>query len=446
MKLLYVLLFAGLLSSGLLAQDSTADSIKRVPKVALSGYGYYMFGQLISGIYGDEWETPTTILEHLWTNTFLLHLSLVINAPDWLTLKFGGEFYMQHTQAGKTDKRVFFRKIRTDISPEIEVSVHHAFNFPIFTSLRMRTGIFPYMFNPEVKTLGNYLFRSTVHPLSVQNKVDYPWAKIIGSVGEVGLFEDRVRLETIVTKENSYVPFYDYTPAFALYFKTRNEIIDIGGAVAFQYALQSKYTRMEDSLHKKWQGTKLDFRAVFDPKPIFGGMDFLGKDQLRIYTELAFLGLKDSLEVDTSNLANLRTLDPDSAALKGLMFPANSILHRMPFMIGINFPTLKIVDLLSLELEWFYSPYANDWFGLFDAEKPIARQPCCLKQWDNYINKDNFSWSLHTTKSIGKFEVRGIFGRDHTIYTLSNLHVGNFEQTMKRPKDWHWNIQLRYNL
>jgi hypothetical protein len=118
----------------------------------------------------------------------------------------------------------------------------------------------------------------------------------------------------------------------------------------------------------------------------------------------------------------------------------------MPFMVGINLPTWKILDLLSIELEWFYSPYANDWLGKFDYQLPEARQPSSLNQWDTYINRDNFKWAINIRKSIGNLEVRSLLGSDHTIYKIINEQVGNFEQTMKRPKDWHWFVELRYNL
>ena len=39
-----------------------------------------------------------------------------------------------------------------------------------------------------------------------------------------------------------------------------------------------------------------------------------------------------------------------------------------------------------------------------------------------------------------------MFGSDHTIYLMSNPQTGNFEQTLKKPKDWHWFVELRYNL
>ncbi len=43
MKLPFVLLFAGLLSSGLFAQDTAASANGSFSKIKLSGYGFYMF-------------------------------------------------------------------------------------------------------------------------------------------------------------------------------------------------------------------------------------------------------------------------------------------------------------------------------------------------------------------------------------------------------------------
>lgn len=447
MKRVMLLLIGIFLSTALFVKADAQNGEDLESKIKISGFGYYTFGQIVSGVYGDQWEGLTSSFSHLWANTSLLHLNLESNATEWFTTRLGLEFYVMFPLKGSDamDKSSYFRTYKAYLAEAAGI-MHWNFEHPIVSSLTIKTGMHPYTINPEVKTLGNYLFRSTVHPVSVQNKVDYPWADLLGGVAEVGLFEDKVRVEAILASEFNYVPFFDFTPAFGAFYKP-NEIIDIGGAIAFHHAVQANVGLMPDSIGKKWQGTKINLRAVFDPKPLFGGMDYFGKDQLKIYAELAFLGLKDSLEVDTSTLAQQRTLDPtDSLGLNNLVFPTNTILHRMPLMVGINFPSWKIMDVLSLELEWFMSPYMNDWFGLFSAQKAEARAPGPLKQWDNYINKDNLKWSLYMKKAFGKFEAKGIFGSDHTIYLLNSVQGGNFEQTMKRPGDWHWMIQLRYNL
>ena len=444
MKKVYrFLLLAGLLSVNLFALGFDIDS-DTDPKIKISGFGYYMFGQIVSGIYGDKWESSTSTFGHLWVNTSLLHLNLESNATDWFTARLGLESYVTFPLQGSNamDKSSYFRTYKSYLA-EASGTMHWDFDNSVFSSLKVKTGMLPYTINPEVKTLGNYLYRSTIHPVSIHNKVDYPWADLLGGVAEAGFFENKVMIEAMLSSEFTYVPFFDFTPAFGLYYKP-NEIIDVGGAIAFNHALQANCALMADSIGKAWQGTKIDARAIFDPKPLFGGMDFLGKEELKIYTEVALLGLKDTLEVDTSNLATLRS--KDTTALKDFVFPKYTALNRMPFMIGINLPTWKILDLLAVELEWFYSPYANHWLGLFDGQKAEAVQPSSLDQWDNYVNKDNFKWAIHIRKSIGKFEARGLFSSDHTIYTLNNPGNGNFEQTMKRPGDWQWMIQLRYNL
>lgn len=440
MKRFYGILLAGLLSVNLSAQELDMDSDS---KVKLSGFGYYMFGQIMSGVYGDDWEGATTTFEHLWNNTSLLHINLESSTSDWFTTRLGLEFYVTFPLKGSNamNKASYFRTYKAYLA-QAEGIMHWDYDYSTMSSLTIRTGMLPHTINPQVKTLGNYLFRSTIHPVSVQNKLDYPWADLLGGVVTVGLLEDKVKIEGIIASEFNYVPFFDFTPAFGAYYKP-NEVIDIGGAIAFHHALQANVGLMPDSLGAHWQGTKIDARAIFDPKPLLGGMDYLGKDEFKIYAELGILGFKDTLEVDTSNIAALESMDTTGL---DVTFPTISLKHRMPFMLGINFPTWKILDLLSLELEWFYSPYANDWFGKFDSQKAEARQPTALNQWDIYINKDNFKWSVNIRKSVEKFEARAIFGKDHTIYTVSNLQTGNFEQTMKRPQDWHWMIQLRYNL
>jgi len=444
MKRIYVFLLAVLFSINLFAQeseDNNPDQSNLGSKIEVSGFGYYMFGQIVSGTYGDEWLTT---FDHLWSNTSLLHLNFESNATDWFTTKVGLEFYVTFPLKGSVamDKASYFRTYKAYLA-EASGIMHWDFDNPIISSLIFKSGMLPYTINREVKTLGNYLFRSTIHPLSVQNKVDYPWADLLGGVADIGFLENKITLEASLSTEFNYVPFFDFTPSVGLFFKP-NEIIDIGGAVAFHHALQANGALMEDTLGERWQGTKVDARAIFDPKPIFGGMDFLGKNELKIYAEVAVLGFDDTLEVDTSNLPSLRARD--TTDLKNLVFPEPTILHRMPFMIGINLPTWKILDLLSVELEWFFSPYPNDWFGKFDYQKAEARHSSSLEQWDNYINKDNFKWSVNVRKSIEKFEVRALLSSDHTVYLMNNVSNGNFEQTMKRPHDWQWLIQLRYNL
>jgi hypothetical protein len=431
MKSVIIFLIAGIFSYAFCQEEAEEKSQSETPAIKLSGFGYYMFGQIESGTYGDDF-TQGSRFNHLWVNTSLMHLNATSDATDWLTAKLGFEMYADFPLKGSSamDKSSYFRSYKAYLA-SAEGIMHWKYADNILSSLRVESGLFPYTINPDVKTLGNYLFRSTIHPISVQNKVDYPWADLLGVNAEAGLLEDKLKLNAILSSEFIYVPFFDFTPAFAVSYAP-NKMIDIGGAIAFHHAFQADNALLPDSIGKKWQGTKINARATLDPKPLLGEPDCMGKDEFKIYAEIAVLGLKDSVEVDTTGSNGV--------------FPANSLMHHMPFMIGFNVPTFKILDCFAIELEWFNSPYANDWFGLYAQQSSSARPPTTPEQWTNYISDDNFKWSIYLNKVIGKFEVRSIIGSDHTVYRLLNQSTGNFEQTMKRKGDWQWMLELRYNL
>ena len=122
-------------------------------------------------------------------------------------------------------------------------------------------------------------------------------------------------------------------------------------------------------------------------------------------------------------------------------------VHRMPLLLGINVPGFKILDVISVELEWFKSPYPNDWCGQLQYSDPYPRDFSQLWEVDNYVNKDNFKWSIYLKKKIANFEIRGMAANDHVIYKAFNLeNMPSFEQTLKTHGDWHWFFEFRFNL
>ena len=431
MKKAMVLLCAGILSLGSFMQTTAGGLDSLASKIQLSGFGYYMFGDIVKGSYGDDIQNT---FENQWVNTSLIHVDFTSDATSWLTTKLAYEMYADFPlkSANAMDKGSYFRTY-TSYLASAEGIMHWDFKNSIFNSLVVESGLFPYTFNSQVKNLGNYMYRSTIHPLSVQTKVDYPWADLLGVRAEGGLLDNKLKLNAFLTSEFIYVPFFDMTPAVSVEYAP-SKIIDVGAAVALHHAIQLDDALLADSIGKRWQGTKVSAKAIFDPKPLFGGLSFLGEDDCKIYTETAILGFVDSLEVDTAELNS-----------NGL-FPEPNILQRMPILFGVNLPTWKLLDCFAVELEYFKSPYINDWFGLFDMQSQFARPPMTTKDWDNYINKDNFKWSVYLKRAVGKFELRSIIANDHTIYRVVNQQLGNFEQTMKKSKDWHWLVQLRYNL
>ena len=416
----------------LIACITHADEEAKEPNLTVSGFGYFMFGQIVSGVPGDVYSNS---ISHYWQDIGDVNFTVTSRPNNWFMAQAGLEMQTYYPiQFAAMDKASYYIQFQGFL-PQAEGIFHWKFDTPLLSSLKVESGVFQYTFNPEVKNLGNYLYRSTAVPLSVQSKIDYPWANLMGVRAQTGLFNDKVTLEVIMNSEYQYPPWYDWSLGFTASYAP-NKVIDIGAGICLAHEFNASVGTLSDSLDKLWRATKdklwratkLDARAIFNPKPLFGNPSFLDSEDLKLYAEAAILGLKDTQEYT--------------------YIPKNTLLHRMPFLVGLNLPTFKIIDLLSVELEYFDSPYPNSYFGRFDQNSPLSVDNTGdSAAIDNYINRDNFKWSVAMKKSISKFEIRAFIANDHSIYKVFKLeNLSCFEQTLKRPQDWQWFIELRYNL
>jgi len=143
------------------------------------------------------------------------------------------------------------------------------------------------------------------------------------------------------------------------------EAVDIGAGVAFAYLIPIRpsittpdyaglptqaslrplgryrdttvITDINDSIgYKNYtnQAIKLMARASFNLQAILKS-DMLGSEDLKLYTEAAVLGVKN------------------------YPYYYENIMRRIPVMVGFNIPTFKILDRLSLELEFRDPEFLN---------------------------------------------------------------------------------------
>jgi len=399
-------------------------AVKPVSNLTVSGFGYFMFGQIVSGVAGDVYSNS---IAHYWQDIGDVNFTVTSKPNDWFLARAGLEMQTYYPiQFAAMDKASYYIQFQGFL-PQAEGVFHWKFQNPILSSLEIESGVFQYTFNPEVKNLGNYLYRSTAKPLSIQSKIDYPWANLMGARAQTGFFSDKVKVEAILNSEYQYPPWYDWSLGFTASYAP-NKVVDVGAGICLAHQFSAICGTMTDSLQKQWKATKVDARVILDPKPLIGNPSLFGSEDLKIYGEAAILGFKDTQEYS--------------------YIPPNNLLHRMPFLLGINIPTFKILDMFSIEMEWFNSPYPNDYFGRFDQNSPlsidITGDSAAI---DNYIYKDNFKWSFFLKKSISNFEIRTYLASDHSIYKVFKLeNLSCFQQTLKRPKDWQWFVELRYNL
>jgi hypothetical protein len=325
----------------------------------------------------------------------------------------------------------------------------------------LQMGYFPYKYNSDAKNLGEYLMRSGTYPgyivtggWNMMNSAGY---MVQGLRVNTSAWDGKIQTDFLLAMEHDLPPLFGITPAL-LSTVTPIEGIKIGAGIACNHCIPIKpssesphieenqviisssydsasqtYSVVRDSnSYYTFQGVKVMASASFDPKA-FVPMPFLGAEDLKLYGEIALLGVKNY----------------------GYLYEDR--LERMPVMVGINLPTFKLLDILSVEVEHYNSKFVNDITKLVYSQSPIWNVPDdgSLDSQEDYnltqgeINRDNWKWSVYGKKTITKgIEIYGQAASDH-LRTI-NLNGGPLPTmvpvTNRNGKDWYYLIRLQFGI
>lgn len=322
----------------------------------------------------------------------------------------------------------------------LEASAKSAFDLKGVGKTYLRYGYFPIKYNPDVRNLGEYLFRSLVYPgvvysgFEVADKV-----KILGLQWHLSHWNDIIEHDIVFRSEVDVYPLYDFSltylahlhPVKALNFSAgvsfdrlipvdKKKTIPGTDTLLFNGFDKDGICRYIDTVHHdttnySFAGTKLVGRIAFDPK-VFFVCPRLGKEDLKIYSEIALLGVKN--------------------------YPVwySKRNERMPVMFGFNFPAFKILDVLSLECEWYGSLFVNSTENIWEARSPVpyrADQGRTMERTDStgHFTNDNWKWSVYGSKKVSSFlRLSFQFARDHVMPGQKYLYA----ETVREPGDWYW--------
>jgi hypothetical protein len=402
-------------------------------------------------------------------------------------------------------------------------------------SLSVTFGNFNYDYNPDIKNLGLYLFRGTVYPGFLQSgfldpAVDNTKADILGlklhqTFGKLGY-------DVIFANEREYPPTFDWslgsvakyrpirglefgagvnlyrilsanseltTPSSAE-FRSKDSILAAGGnahaydhyftdgridtlkaadgSVVMDSATGKPMMRYTPTVEYTHRGVKLMAMASYDPKPALGLSEALGPDDLKIYGEASVIGVQNYGSV------------------------YNDISQRIPVMFGINLPTFRLLDVVSLEVEWYGARYRNNlsklddrkYSGLpspvpvsyktydpindrggvdpvtgrllrdsldasgnavLDADGDIIKVPGSTRIGGTALDienltADNWKWSLYFQKTVrGHIRFSGQLANDHYIpqpsrTTYANLTGSGMSEFSSSLKDWYFMFRMGY--
>jgi hypothetical protein len=364
----------------------------------------------------------------------------------------------------------------------------------------LKAGYFPYKYNPDAKNLGEYLFRSMPYPTVVTTGgwaiTDNAFVRAQGIQLSFSNFNGMLKNDFLLLTERDFRPQGDFTPSYVAELNVGP--FQIGGGISLHHYLPIDGDRLEtrdigpngtvvqidnfpaftstvdangipypngpvvheegaplivqlgelryileqsgatfasdsarlaasalqrDTVSYTFKGIKLMARGSFNVQKIFP-VKFLNPEDLKIYAEAAMLGVENQ---------------------PGYF---NKRWQRVPLMMGINLPTFKLLDVLSLEVEYFASSLPDEYFDVLDKTRIsyldyglLARDP----KRDNH--KDDWKWSVYAKREIVTgLSIRAQVANDHfrTIDQVSS--TANGVSSLQKPENWYYIISLNFGI
>ncbi len=320
--------------------------------------------------------------------------------------------------------------------------------------LMAEVGYFRFKYNPDVRNLGEYMFRTGTYPIYFDMSFDSPFQRLLGLHVQDNFFNS-LKLDFLLTSATvfptmnwSFAALGDYDIA-ALHFihvgagvdfadlldvYTNHSFLQYGGdPTSFQSpSYNFAYIAANgDTNYYTFKGTKVMGRISIDPKA-FIKWKYFGEDDLKLYAEADLIGVESY---------------PDSG-IAGLMTPSYSEWQqKMPIAIGFNVPTFRTLDVLNAEMEWFGAKYYNDASYVFSQySEPIPAYVSTFGSPGAPV-KSQIKWSLYAKKSFfnGHFALTGQVARDHLVLPSVVHDVYEYwNELLVTSNDWWWVLKASW--
>ena len=436
----------------------------KYPRLTINGWGWLSFGQIMESAYikddplsnsTDNYYAPSYQyydFSHAWLMDVDAGVRFSAQVTEMTRICLHPGIGVRYNSALKDDDKMGgVKEFREDFRPYlIELSLTSDLVKSEKIGFQIKAGYFSVKYNPQVRNLGEYLLRSTAYPpLLVSGFELADKHKILGIKAKLSL-SDVLDQEILFHSETHRYPLFDFSLGYIAAFHP-HPVIEIGAGVEFSRLISvdekkttpgydteaikgssdryfSMYIDGVDTTLYTFRAIKAMGRLTFDPKGFFSS-SILGKEDLKIYTEAALLGAKN---------------------YPGFYEERD---ERVPVMFGFNFPTFKILDILSLEFEWFGSKYANSYRYIWEHRSPIPNSGIAVGSVgdadDNFYpfkDQDNWKWSVYASKKIKKhLRISGQVARDHkqrTEHMTGYFKV--YEEICQQKKDWYWMVRTTF--
>ena len=119
-------------------------------------------------------------------------------------------------------------------------------------------------------------------------------------------------------------------------------------------------------------------------------------------------------------------------------------------MFGINLPCFKLLDVLSVQAEWFGSRYPNDMGAVVFENSPIPVQgdkksPYIRNRGSSMFTDDNWKWSIYAKRTIAEhFTITAQVASDHLRWFCQDWTRQDFEEALRKPNQFYYVCKLAY--
>jgi hypothetical protein len=430
-----------------------------------SGYASMMFGQMV-----DYWLVNDNIPRQDLLQTYV-NLGVSKQATDRLQFQAFIEGKMYFNTFGKANSQ----SVEAFVLPTMYYSFYLDRAFCSYSLgdvespyLQFTLGYFPYKYNPEVRDLGEYLYRSGTYPAYLVNQFDYPQARLAGLKVSSDLF-GMLHQDLLLTTGVDAPPYFDLSLGYVVS-ADFGKILNIGIGGMYQSLIpasdqvtsphadpttdkQNAYikdsvalpggTYQYDTAFYTYAGLKLMARLSFDPKRIFVHSDdegVLGPEDCKLYGEIAILGVENYPA--STIIYNIGSTNP---------YGYDTLMHKMPIMVGFNFPTFRLLDVLTGEVEWYGCTYpdAYEYKGESPQIYPIPMQPGNQTgspgDAHTYAALDNWKWAVYAKKTFknGIFLV-GQIATDHIRNETPIASSVDLLEALRTDRGYWWALKLGY--
>jgi hypothetical protein len=401
-------------------------------------------GQIVKGQYGARGQGVQEY-EHLWLSTNYLKLRPVVEINDRLKIKGGivGKLWFDNFPSSAIINGTEINQSAHDFYIDRAEGIVRLLGNWQRPVLSLSAGIFPFKYNPDVRNLGEYLFRGPVSPGFLITAFDFQYATLSGFNlnSSIPIRKNVINQNLLLTTETDIYPFHDFTLSYLVGAEV-GKFLNCGAGISFWHLVSvnenvttpkistnimyiDSSMNPRDTVYYTSRGTKLMARVSLDPKTFLPFSGIFGKEDLKLYGEALVIGLKNYKEI------------------------YNKIWQRIPITFGFNFPGFKILDVLAIEGEWYGNPY-------WDADKNLSLIYGPLPQPDdpsggytptiNGFTYDNWKWSVYAKKTIlGGLSIVGQAARDHMRMSEKYEKYYDFEAALEKTSHWWWVAKIQYD-